>query len=105
MDKIITAGLCFLGACLSVLGGVFFKQWATTSSAVALTCGFAAYALDTVLWAAFLRRNGTLALGSAIWGATGLLIVTAVGSIAYGERLSTYQYTGIGFVVVGILLC
>lgn len=49
-------------------------------------------------------RNNGIALTNAYWNAFTNVTHTILGAVFFGEKLSNYQYAGIGLVTVGILL-
>jgi small multidrug resistance pump len=60
--------------------------------------GLAFYLLSLVL------RSLPVGLAYAIWAGLGIVLVTLVGMVVYGEKPDLPAVIGIGFIVVGVVI-
>lgn len=61
------------------------------------------YGASFFLLSLVLRRGLNVAIVYAIWSATGIVAITAVGAAFLGERLTTVQVLGMGLIVSGVM--
>ncbi|GAA3956612.1 DMT family transporter [Gordonia caeni] len=62
------------------------------------------YAAAYYLLALALRAGMSLGAAYGIWGALGVALVTLLGTVVFGETLSTVALLGIGVIIAGVVL-
>jgi multidrug transporter EmrE-like cation transporter len=68
------------------------------SIVVVIGYGVAFYFLSLTL------RTFPVGLAYAIWSGVGIVLVSAVGWIVYGQKLDLWGVVGLGFIVIGVLI-
>lgn len=68
------------------------------------TCGVVVgYVLSTYLLSLALRAI-SLGIAYALWSGVGIVCITCIGYLAYGQRLDAAALVGLGLILAGILV-
>lgn len=68
------------------------------SSLVVIGYAISFYCLATVL------KTLPVGIAYAVWSGAGIVLVTGVAWLLYGQKLDVWAYVGIGFIIVGVLI-
>lgn len=99
---LITVGF----SCLGVLGDYFLKLASDSERPLRsgwFLIGFAVYASTAFGWV-FVMRHLKLATISVVYSVSMILLLTAIGVVFFGERLSPYEVAGLGMAVASLVL-
>lgn len=96
--------LMVLGVVFEVAGDVFFKKWSNTGLRTWLVVGFVLYSIGSFGWAWSLKYEG-LAKAVTVFMVANVALAVVAGLVLFGERLSWWNWIGIGLALVSIVLC
>lgn len=74
----------------------FTRLWPTVG--MALCYGAAFYFLTFVL------RTMPVGIAYAIWSGLGIVLISAIGVVLFGQTLDTAALVGLGFIIAGVLI-
>lgn len=107
MDKTWVAVLVTVGfSALGAAGDYFLKLASGAANPFAgraFYAGFAVYASTAFGWL-FVMRHLKLATISAVYSVSMILLLTGVGAVAFGEKLSTREVVGLALAVASLVL-
>lgn len=98
------AWLQLLGAIsLEVIGTSFLKSTFGFSRLLPTVIVLVCYALSFFLLS-LVTKVLPIGITYAVWSGVGIVFVTAIGYFFYGERLDLPAVTGIGFILLGVVV-
>jgi len=74
----------------------FSRLW--PSMAVVIGYGVSFYSLSLAL------KTVPVGIAYAVWSGVGTAVVTAIGAILYRQSLTPIMYTGIAFIIMGVIV-
>lgn len=83
-------------------GSYFLKRFADLGSLNDLGCAFAIFALSNLIYVNVLAKG--LGQGAAMSSMSHLILMTIIGTTAFGERLTYHQVGGLMFALCSIWL-
>jgi small multidrug resistance pump len=92
----LAIGTEIVGTTLLKVSDGFSNLWATAATLVAYGASF--YFLSLAL------RTVPIGVAYAIWSAVGIVVISMIGWIAFGQRLNGPATAGIALVVIGVVL-
>lgn len=95
---LILSGLCFAA------GEYFSKDWANTKSSLSMLFAFASYMIGTAVWFPAIDSKNHLAIVGTIWSVLSFLGSIAIGTLVFGEKLSTVGWVGVAMALGSIIL-
>jgi drug/metabolite transporter (DMT)-like permease len=99
---LVTIGFSAVG----VLGDYLLKLASSRSEPLRsgwFYLGFAVYASTAFGWV-YVMRHLKLATIGVVYSVSMILLLTAIGAIAFRESLNAYEITGIGLAIVSLVL-
>lgn len=92
----VAIGMEIAGTTLLRVSDGFTNLWAGAASLTAYTISF--YFLSLTL------RTLPVGVAYAIWSGVGIVVISLIGWIAFGQRLSAAAVAGISLVVLGVVV-
>ena len=96
MPLALAIALEVVGTSLLQRSAQFTRLWPTVGMAVCYLASF--YLLSLAL------RTMPLGIAYAIWSGMGIVLVSAIGLVAFGQKLDTPAITGLGLIVAGVIV-
>lgn len=107
MDRYwVAVAVTVMFSALGVVGDYFLKRASGSENPFvtrAFYVGFAVYASTAFGWL-FVMRHLKLATISAVYSVSMILLLTAVGVVAFGEKLSTQEMLGLALAIASLVL-
>ena len=103
-NRLVFLGLMALGIILEVSGDIFLKKWANDGRRWGFVTGFLLYLLGSIGWAWSLKYEG-LSKAVTIFMLANVILALMAGHMIFGERLSPWNWLGVGLACAAIILC
>lgn len=101
--KYVFYALILIAVALEIFADILFKKWSIGSRTAFLAVGLAIYFIGTVFWAYSLKYE-QLSTAIVIFTVLNLVIISLVGVLYFGEKLSLANKIGIGLGIVSVIL-
>jgi len=88
---------------LFVVGATTLRLFAASNHWPMLTASLVAYAVGSLLMAALMKHAGFAVLMS-VTNTVQLALIVLIGIVAFNDRLSAFQFAGVGLALVSVTL-
>lgn len=95
--------LLFTAIACETIATVFLKQSEQFTKPLSTLATVIGYIVSSYLLAIVVKTI-PVSIAYAIWGALGILFITAIGTIFFNEQLDIPAYIGIGLIISGVLI-